>query len=46
MRGAIEAAGLDCLATFGMEEVDDEVVLVQPLDESRHYKIVYIAKAA
>jgi SAM-dependent methyltransferase len=41
---AIGAAGLECLATLGMEEVDGEVLLSEPLDERRHYKVVYIAK--
>jgi SAM-dependent methyltransferase len=46
MRSALGAAGLECLATFGMEEVEGEVLLIQPFDEGRHYKIVYIAKPA
>jgi SAM-dependent methyltransferase len=43
---ALSAADLECLATLGMEEVDDEVLLAEPPDERSHYKIVYIAKAA
>jgi len=44
IRDAMSAAGLRCVATLGMEEVDGEVVLAETLDEGRHYKIVYIAK--
>jgi SAM-dependent methyltransferase len=42
---AIGTAGLECLATLGMEEVNGQVVLAEPLDERRHYKVVYIARA-
>jgi SAM-dependent methyltransferase len=42
---AIAAAGLECLATLGMEEINGQVVLAEPLDERRHYKVVYIARA-
>jgi SAM-dependent methyltransferase len=41
---AMGAAGLECLATLGMEEVDGEVVLSEPVDEDRHYKVVYIGQ--
>ncbi len=40
---AIEAAGLRCLDVFGY---DDDAGLVTPLDESAHYKAIYIARAA
>jgi SAM-dependent methyltransferase len=46
MRDALSAAGLECVATLGMEEIDKKVILGEPLDEDRHYKIVYIAKPA
>ncbi|HEX5983839.1 MAG TPA: class I SAM-dependent methyltransferase [Solirubrobacterales bacterium] len=42
--GAVAAAGLTCLATLGMDETDGEVVFMDPPDESRHYKMVFIAK--
>lgn len=47
VREAMSAAGLECIAVLGMQEIDEKVVLSDPLDESRDYKIVYIgAKAA
>jgi SAM-dependent methyltransferase len=44
VRDALQGAGLECIATLGMEEVDDEVVLSEPPDQRRHYKLVHIAK--
>jgi SAM-dependent methyltransferase len=44
VRAAMEAAGLDCLAVLGMHEIDDKVILADPADESRDYKVVYIGK--
>jgi len=38
------AAGLECLVALGMDEADGEVVLIDPPDESRHYKIVFIGR--
>lgn len=47
VRGALRAAGFECLAALGMEEdEDDVVVLSQPFDDRRHYKVVYIARPA
>ncbi len=46
VREAMSAAGLTCLAALGMEEVDGEVVLSEPPDEQRHYKIVFIGEIA
>lgn len=46
IRQAMEAAELECLAVLGMEEVDGEVVLSEPADENRHYKVVYIGQRA
>jgi SAM-dependent methyltransferase len=40
---AFEAAGLECLDVFGH---DHSVIPEQPLDETRHTKAVYIARAA
>lgn len=42
VREAMSAAGLDCLAALGMQEIDDKVVLSDPPDESRDYKVIYI----
>jgi SAM-dependent methyltransferase len=43
---AMRAAGLDCLAALGMQEIDEKVVLSDPADESRDYKVVYIGARA
>jgi SAM-dependent methyltransferase len=43
---ALQAAGLECRAVLGMEEVGTEVVLSEPPDDDRHYKIIYIAAKA
>ena len=40
---ALEVAGLECLDVFGHE---DDAIPQQPLDEERHGKAVYIARAA
>jgi SAM-dependent methyltransferase len=42
VKEAMAAAGLECLAALGMDEVDDEVVLTDPIDEDRDYKMVFI----
>ncbi len=39
---AMEAAGLRCLAALGQQEVDGRVVLVDPPDEHRDHKTIYI----
>lgn len=46
VRDALKAAGLEALAVLGMEEVGTEVVLSEPPEEGRHYKVIYIAGAA
>ncbi|HET7589467.1 MAG TPA: class I SAM-dependent methyltransferase [Solirubrobacterales bacterium] len=46
IRAAMAAAGVDCLAVLGMEEVGGEVVLTAPPDDERHYKIIYIGAKA
>ncbi|HEV2856991.1 MAG TPA: class I SAM-dependent methyltransferase [Solirubrobacterales bacterium] len=46
VRAAMNAAGLDCLAVLGMQEIDDKVVLSDPADEARDYKVVYIGAKA
>ncbi|HSS33781.1 MAG TPA: class I SAM-dependent methyltransferase [Solirubrobacterales bacterium] len=40
---ALEAGGLECLAAFGHE---DAVIPEQPLDETRHRRAIYVARAA
>ena len=46
VREAMAAAGLDCLAALGMQEVDDQIILSDPPDENRDYKVVYIGAKA
>jgi SAM-dependent methyltransferase len=46
VREAMAAAGLDCLAVLGMQEIAERVVLSDPPDESRDYKVVYIGAKA
>jgi SAM-dependent methyltransferase len=46
VRDAMTASGLECVAALGMEEVDGEVVLSEPPDENRQYKLVYIGAKA
>jgi len=46
IRAAMAAAGLDCLAALGMQEIDGKVVLSEPPDEERDYKVVYIGARA
>jgi SAM-dependent methyltransferase len=46
VREAMRAASLDCLAALGMQEVDGKVVLSDPPDEGRDYKVVYIGAKA
>jgi SAM-dependent methyltransferase len=46
VREAMAAAGLDCVAALGMQEIDGKVVLSGPPDESHHFKIAYIGAKA
>jgi SAM-dependent methyltransferase len=46
VRDAMARSGLRCLAALGMDEVDGEVGLIEPPDEDRHYKVVYIGARA
>lgn len=46
VRDAMQSAGLECRAVLGMEEVGNEVVLSEPPDDDRHYKIIYIGAKA
>jgi SAM-dependent methyltransferase len=45
VREAMAAAGLECLAALGMQEIDERVVLTAPPDEGRDYKVVYIGSS-
>lgn len=38
------SAGLDCLAALGMQEIDDKIVLSDPPNEDRDYKVIYIGR--
>ena len=46
IRAALEATGLRCLATLGMSEEGDRIILSEPPDEERDYKLIYIAAHA
>jgi SAM-dependent methyltransferase len=46
VRAAMASAGLEMLTALGQREVDARVLLEQPPDEQRHYKVIYIARAA
>jgi SAM-dependent methyltransferase len=45
IRAALETAGLELLTALGQREVDAKVLLEQPPDEQRHYKVIHIARA-
>ena len=46
VRATMEAAGLEFLAALGQQEQDGKIVLLEPLDEMRDHKIIYIGRAA
>jgi len=46
VREAMDAVGLECLAALGQSETDLQVILTEPADEQRDYKIVYIGRRA
>ncbi|HET7418586.1 MAG TPA: class I SAM-dependent methyltransferase [Solirubrobacterales bacterium] len=46
VRETMEAAGLDCLAALGMDEANGEIILSDPIDEQRDYKMVFIGRKA
>jgi SAM-dependent methyltransferase len=46
VREAIAAAGLEHLASLGQQEIDGQVLLTDPADEQRDYKVIHIARAA
>jgi SAM-dependent methyltransferase len=43
---AIGAAGLEHLASLGQQEIDGKVVLTDPADEQRDYKVIHMARMA
>jgi SAM-dependent methyltransferase len=46
IRAAMETAGLELLTVLGQREVDLKVLLEQPPDDWRHYKVIHIGRAA
>lgn len=46
VRAVMEASGLEFLVALGQQEQDGKVVLVDPPDEMRDHKIIYIGRAA
>lgn len=46
IQAALEANGLSCLATLGMSEEGDRIILSKAPDEERDYKLIYIAAHA
>jgi SAM-dependent methyltransferase len=46
VKAAMEAAGIEFLAILGQQEQDGRVVLVDPPDELRDHKTIYIGRAA
>jgi SAM-dependent methyltransferase len=43
VKGALEAAGLRCLAALGQREEGERVLLSEPPDEERDAKVIYVA---
>lgn len=43
IKGALEASGLRCIAVLGQQEEDGGISLVDPADEARDPKVIYIA---
>jgi SAM-dependent methyltransferase len=46
VRTTMEAAGLEFLVALGQQEEDGQVVLLDPPDEARDHKIIYIGRSA
>jgi SAM-dependent methyltransferase len=46
VKSAMEAAGLEFVVALGQQEEEGEVVLVDPPDEMRDHKIIYIGRVA
>jgi SAM-dependent methyltransferase len=45
VRAAMASAGLEMLTALGQREAETKVLLEQPPDEQRHYKVIYIGRA-
>jgi SAM-dependent methyltransferase len=45
LREALEAAGLEILASIGQQEADGGLLLTEPPDEDRDHKIIHICRA-
>ena len=46
VKDALESSGLDLLALLGQHEEGSEIILAEPPDEARDYKLIYIACCA
>jgi SAM-dependent methyltransferase len=46
VRATMEAAGIEILAALGQQEQEGSLILVDPPDEMRDHKIVYIGRAS
>jgi SAM-dependent methyltransferase len=46
IEAGLGASDLRCLAVLGLEEEDGQILLSEPADEKRHYKIIFIAAPA
>jgi SAM-dependent methyltransferase len=46
VKAALGAAGLECLAVLGLQEIDGKIALLDPADESRDPKLIYFAAVA
>nr|MDQ2631059.1 class I SAM-dependent methyltransferase [Actinomycetota bacterium] len=44
VEAALAASDLRCVALLGLEEKDGQILLSQPADEARHYKMIFIAE--
>lgn len=44
LRQALEAAGLELLASLGQQEVEGDLVMTEPPDENRDHKIIHICR--
>jgi len=46
LREALEAAGLELVATVGQQEVDGGLAMTEPPDESKAHKIIHICRSS
>jgi hypothetical protein len=45
IQAAMEESGFEFLAALGQQEADGKVILVDPADEMRDHKTIYIGRA-